>query len=221
MRQIVLDTETTGLFYYEGHRIVEVGCVEIIDRQITGNYFHSYVNPGRLLDETVKEIIGINDLFLLNKPFFSNVVEDFFNFIKNSDEIIIHNANFDINFINNELRLCNFRIQDIRKCFNIFDTLSFARKKHPGKKNSLSALCERYNIDYSSREKHGALIDSNLLAKVYLSMTGAQLKLSYNFHYDINVTKIIKNLNVDIVKANVQEISDHVSYLRYIKKDLK
>ena len=146
-RQIALDTETTGLLCYDGHRIMEIGCVEIIDRKITKNIFHSYLNPERRIDPEARDITGLNEIFLQTKPKFLSIVNDFFKFLENADEIIIHNANFDINFINNELKLVNFRVTDIRKYFDIFDTLSFARKKHPGKRNNLNALCSRYNID--------------------------------------------------------------------------
>ena len=171
MRQISLDIETTGLFYYQGHRIIELGCVEIINKKITNNIFHTYINPERQIDKDAKKITGLNEIFLKDKPLFKNIINDFLNFIKNADEIIIHNAPFDISFINNELKLINHNIKNIRSIFKIFDTLEFARKLHPGKKNNLDVLCERYNVNTEDRTVHGALLDANLLAQVYIEMT--------------------------------------------------
>ncbi|HFL8819476.1 MAG TPA: DNA polymerase III subunit epsilon [Candidatus Azoamicus sp. OHIO2] len=216
MRQIALDTETTGLLCYDGHRIIELGCVELIDRKITGKIFHSYLNPNRKIDPIAKDITGLNENFLQSKPEFSHIVNDFFDFIDKSDELIIHNAIFDINFINNELHLVNFKINDIRKHFKIFDTLTFSRKKHPGKKNNLDALCRRYNIDNRERSVHGALIDAELLAKVYLAMTSNQNELGYI--RDFNVTNIFCDLHVETLKANVQDVKKHVAFLRDIKQ---
>ncbi len=219
MRQIALDTETTGLLYYNGHRIIEIGCVEIIDRKITGNFFHTYLNPKRKIDSEAKDITGLNEIFLEDKPVFSDIVNNFFNFLKYSDEIIIHNANFDINFINNELRLSDFKIKDLKSYFNIFDSLSFARKKHPGKRNNLNALCQRYNIDNKIRGKHGALIDAKLLAQLYLNMTSDQFEIKYYVN-NLNVDSIILNFDLKILKANIQEIKEHVFYIRQIKENI-
>ncbi len=220
MRQIALDTETTGLLYYSGHRIIEIGCVEIIDRKLTGNIFHTYLNPQRALDSEAKYITGLDEFFLRTKPFFVDIIDDFYNFIEFSDELIIHNANFDVNFINNELKLSNFKIKDLRKNFNIIDTLNLARKKHPGKKNNLNALCTRYNIDNKRREKHDALTDALLLAKVYLEMTSNQLEIKY-YSNKINVNEIIANLSIGIFKADAQEIKRHITYIRSLRKNIR
>lgn len=220
MRQIALDTETTGILYYEGHKIIEIGCIEIIDRKITGNVFHSYLNPHRKIDEGAKIITGLTENFLKDKPIFLDIVDEFFKFINGADEIIIHNANFDVNFLNSEFKIANFKIVDFREYFKIFDTLSYARKKHPGKKNNLNSLCKRYNIDISYRKQHGALIDASLLAQVYLSMTSIQQEIDYRF-YNLDIKNILKDLNVEIVKANIQEVKNHILYLRNIKKNLK
>lgn len=217
MRQIVLDTETTGLLYYEGHRIIELACVEIIDRKITGNVFHTYLNPKRKLDRTAKDITGLNESFLKTKPVFSDISSDFFNFIGNADDLIMHNAAFDVNFINNELRLISSVVTDIKKCFRVFDTLDFARKKHPGQRNNLNALCKRYNVDNTQRETHGALLDADLLAKVYLAMTSTQGDFVYtsgDFDFDI----VICRLRVEILKANIQDLKKHASTLKEIKQ---
>lgn len=217
MRQIVLDTETTGLLYYEGHRIIEIACVEMIDRKITGKIFHTYLNPKRKLDASARDITGLNESFLQDKPIFLDILNDFLNFIANADEMIIHNAAFDVNFINNELRLVQATITDIRKYINIFDTLDFARKKHPGKRNNLNALCKRYNVDNTQRSTHGALVDADLLAKVYLSMTSSQ----YDFTYvpdNLNLDAIICNLHVVTLRANIQDLKRHINTLKEIKQ---
>lgn len=176
MRQIVLDTETTGLEPKEGHRIIEIGCVELVGRKLTGNTFHQYLQPGREIDPGAVEVHGITNEFLADKPLFEDVVDDFVNFIRGA-ELVIHNAPFDVGFINHELQLCGNtdRVPDI--C-GVLDTLVMARRMHPGQKNNLDALCKRYMIDNSSRDLHGALLDAEILADVYLAMTGGQVTLS-------------------------------------------
>jgi DNA polymerase III subunit epsilon len=175
MRQIVLDTETTGLEPERGHRIIEVGAVELVDRKLTGRHFGRYVNPQREIDDGALAVHGITAEFLADKPTFADIAEDFLNFVRDA-ELIIHNAAFDIAFIDHELgRLGEpTRIADI--CA-IVDTLSIARHRHPGQKNSLDALCRRYGVDNSQRELHGALLDAEILADVYLLMTGGQTAL--------------------------------------------
>lgn len=219
MRQISLDTETTGLFYYQGHRIIEIGCIEIIDRKITSNNFQAYINPERLIDKDAKKITGLTDLFLKDKPLFINVVESFLNFIENADELIMHNAPFDINFINNEFKIINHSIKNIKHNFKIFDTLQLARKLHPGKKNNLDALCLRYNIDLSGRKLHGALLDAELLAKVYLAMT--QDDENYENKKLKNIQDLTLNENIEILKANKQELNTHIAYIKNLQDQIK
>lgn len=177
-RQIVLDTETTGLNPEEGHRIIEIGCIELIDRQITDNRFHIYLNPEREIDEGALEVHGINNKFLADKPHFKDIAQDFLNFIKES-EVIIHNAPFDVGFLDHELTLIRENHKLLESFCTVVDTLTLARNKHPGQRNSLDALCKRYNIDNSHRELHGALLDAEILADVYLKMTGGQISLLF------------------------------------------
>lgn len=177
MRQIVLDTETTGLEPSQGHRIIEIGCVELVNRRLTGNHYHQYLQPDREIDQGAIDIHGITNEFLQDKPRFGDVVDDFLGFIKGA-ELIIHNAPFDVGFINHELAMLGKKHGRVEGICTILDTLLMARDKHPGQRNSLDALCKRYDIDNSQREKHGALLDSEILADVYLAMTGGQVGLS-------------------------------------------
>ena len=175
MRQIVLDTETTGIGSESGHRIIEIGCVELFDRELTGSHFHYYLNPQRAVDEGAFRVHGLSNEFLSDKPLFSEIANEFMEFVDGA-ELIIHNAPFDLGFLNAELKRIKWKntIQDI--C-SIFDTLVVARQKHPGQKNNLDALCKRYDIDNSNRQYHGALLDAEILAAVYLAMTGGQRSL--------------------------------------------
>lgn len=175
MRQIVLDTETTGLEPSEGHRIIEIGCVELFNRRPTGNHFHRYINPDRVVDAGAIEVHGITNEFLADKPPFAEIADDFFAFIDGA-QLVIHNAAFDVGFINHEFTLLN-RFGRVEQYCSILDTLLMARKLHPGQKNNLDALCRRYDIDNSHREFHGALLDAQILADVYLAMTGGQTAL--------------------------------------------
>lgn len=175
MRQIVLDTETTGLEPSEGHRIIEIGCVELFNRRPTGNHFHRYINPDRVVDAGAIEVHGITNEFLADKPPFAAIADDFFAFIDGA-QLVIHNAAFDVGFINHEFTLLN-RFGRVEQYCSILDTLLMARKLHPGQKNNLDALCRRYDIDNSHREFHGALLDAQILADVYLAMTGGQTAL--------------------------------------------
>lgn len=177
MRQIVLDTETTGLEPTQGHRIIEIGCVEMVNRRLTGNTYHQYLQPDRDVDEAALEVHGISNAFLADKPRFGDVVEEFLGFVGDS-ELIIHNAPFDIGFINHELRLMGAPVADMAQQCQVTDTLAMARAMHPGQRNSLDALCRRYGIDNSQRDLHGALLDAEILADVYLAMTGGQATLS-------------------------------------------
>ncbi|MEJ2576808.1 MAG: DNA polymerase III subunit epsilon [Gammaproteobacteria bacterium] len=176
MRQIVLDTETTGLEPEQGHRIIEIGCVELVERRPTGRNFHQYLQPDRLIDAAAVEVHGITNEFLQDKPRFADVVSDLIDYLEGA-ELIIHNAPFDVGFLNAELaRLAGYASLDAY-C-SVLDTLAMARELHPGQRNSLDALCSRYSVNNQHREKHGALLDAEILADVYLAMTGGQASLS-------------------------------------------
>lgn len=177
MRQIVLDTETTGLEPAEGHRIIEIGCVELLDRRLTGNTYHQYLQPDREIDAGAIEVHGITNEQLLDKPRFTDVAGEFLDFIRGA-ELVIHNAPFDVGFINHELRLLGESADSVERHCGVLDTLVLARRMHPGQRNSLDALCRRYGIDNSQRDLHGALLDAEILADVYLAMTGGQVSLS-------------------------------------------
>lgn len=224
MRQIILDTETTGIDPKQGHRIIEIGCVEMVDRKLTKNHFHVYINPDRQVEEEAFQVHGISDEFLADKPRFHQVAQDFLNYIQGA-ELVIHNAPFDVGFIDHEFaKLGNFpKVSDI--C-SVFDTLAFARSKHPGAKNNLDALCRRYGIDNSHRELHGALLDSEILADVYLLMTGGQTSLGLGDEDDDmmgGAALTIKRLSPDrpmlkVLKANDAELELHNERLDLIEK---
>jgi len=177
LRQIVLDTETTGLDWGHGHRVIEIGCVELINRRRTDNSFHCYLNPERDIDEGAVEVHGLTQEKLANEPLFKDVVNDLLHYLGDA-ELVIHNAPFDVGFLDNELRLIGREERQLSKDNPVLDTLVLARQMNPGQRNSLDALCKRYGIDNSSRNLHGALLDAELLADVYLMMTGGQTKLS-------------------------------------------
>ncbi len=177
MRQVVLDTETTGLEPEQGHRIIEIGCVEIVNRRRTGQTFHRYVNPERDIDEAAMDIHGLSSDFLSDKPFFVDVAADFIEFVREA-ELVIHNAPFDVGFLNMELARVGDVLGPVESYCSILDTLALAREMHPGQRNNLDALCQRYEIDNSKRELHGAMLDASLLTGVYLAMTGGQADLS-------------------------------------------
>ena len=177
MRQIVLDTETTGLDPKEGHRIIEIGCVEMIERRLTGNNFHQYLQPEREIDAAAIEVHGITNEFLADKPRFQDVARDFIDYVRGA-ELIIHNAPFDVGFLDHELVRMSGTNPVIGELCAVTDTLVMAKKMYPGQRNSLDALCKRYDIDNSHRELHGALLDAEILADVYLMMTGGQASLS-------------------------------------------
>lgn len=226
MRQIVLDTETTGLRIEDGHRIIEIGCIELINRRITSNHFHYYINPQREIDAGAVAVHGITNDFLSDKPLFADILEDFILFIDGA-ELIIHNAAFDLSFLNNELLLANTEWKAISDHCTVLDTLPMARKLHPGQRNSLDAICKRYGIDNSKRELHGALLDANLLARAYLAMTGGQGSFfdaagyaevtdsTYSEHVTVGTSQ---RHQLIVLKANEDEISEHNKYLDYIKK---
>ena len=176
MRQIILDTETTGLSPSQGHRIIEIGCLEMVNRRLTGREFHRFLNPERDIDEGAEAVHGISREQLETEPRFREIVDDFLAFVKDA-ELVIHNADFDVGFLEHELRLMNHAQPRITDHCAVLDTLALAREIHPGQRNSLDALCKRYEVDASRRDVHGALIDSELLARVYLAMTGGQSSL--------------------------------------------
>jgi len=177
MRQIVLDTETTGLEPEAGHRIIEIGCIELVNRRVTQNSFHRYINPERAVDKGAQEVHGIDDDFLVSKPLFAEIANDFLEFVDGA-QLVIHNADFDVSFINHEFARIENLPADIRERCEILDTLAAARRLHPGQRNNLDALAKRYEVDISKRELHGALLDAQILADVYLAMTGGQASLS-------------------------------------------
>ena len=226
IRQVVLDTETTGLSTTDDHRIIEIGCVELINRRLTGETFHQYINPERKIDAGAMEVHGISNESLLDKPTFAEIVDDFMRFIDGA-ELIIHNAAFDVGFLNHELAKIAAESRRIADVSTVLDTLKLARDKHPGQKNNLDALCRRYEVDNSNRELHGALLDSEILADVYLAMTGGQVSLSLA-HEESPPTgagtvesKRIKQKNrgpLRVIKASDEELQAHEQKLQKIDK---
>ncbi|HYQ72658.1 MAG TPA: DNA polymerase III subunit epsilon [Gammaproteobacteria bacterium] len=184
MRQIVLDTETTGLEPADGHRIIEIGCVELLERRLTGNTYHQYIQPDRQIDAGAIEVHGITNESLADKPRFADIVDEFLDFVRGA-ELIIHNAPFDVGFLDHEFRLLKTSPGTVADHCTVLDTLALARRLHPGQRNNLDALCRRYEIDNSQRELHGALLDAEILADVYLVMTGGQVSLSLDSHSDM------------------------------------
>ena len=223
MRQVVLDTETTGIGHEYGHRIIEIGCIELIDRKLTGQHFHTYLNPEREVDEGAFRVHGISSEFLKDKPLFKTIVHDFWQFIDGA-ELIIHNAPFDVGFLNAELKKVSWP-KTLQAHASIFDTLVLAREKHPGQRNSLDALCKRYDIDNSNRQLHGALLDAEILASVYLAMTGGQTNL---FHTDeLSATHAKSNdtiaqtpltSNAPVIVANEEELAKHNEFIQLLVK---
>src|SRR5579862_8375553 len=176
MRQIVLDTETTGLEVEQQHRVIEIGCVELVNRRLTGRTYHQYLNPERDIDEGAQQVHGLSRETLTKQPRFGEVHAEFLEFIRDA-ELIIHNAPFDVAFLNAELARLDGGAPGIAERCKVLDTLALARQMHPGQRNSLDALCKRYSVDNSRRDYHGALLDARLLAEVYLAMTGGQATL--------------------------------------------
>ncbi len=223
MRQVVLDTETTGLDPKSGHRIIEIGCVELFNRQITGQTFHVYLQPDRQVDPEAMKVHGITDEFLLEKPRFIEIVDQFLTFIGTA-ELIIHNAPFDVGFLNSELKLWKADQTPIDKTCSILDTLVLARKRYPSQKNNLDALCKRFNIDNTQRQLHGALLDAQILAEVYLAMTGGQevlLAQSENAQHIKNteIRRVDKNRSrLPIIMPTLEELSAHEQRLTVIDK---
>ncbi len=228
MRQIVLDTETTGLYPNKGHRITEIGCVELINRRVTGNEFQCYINPERELEKISIEITGLTNEFLSDKPLFGDIVDDFIEFIADS-EIIIHNAPFDLGFLRSEFDKLKLSFNElILSSCTIVDTLKLARAMHPGQKNSLDALVNRYQVGKLERVKHGALLDSQILAEVYLALTGGQCKLfeskdkantnKSNFNNQNQGNSLFKT---PVTPASREEVENHDSFLEFIQESNK
>ena len=223
MRQIILDTETTGLSVEAGHRIIEIGAVEIVDRRITGNNYQTYLNPKRSIDPGSIAVHGITNDDVADKPEFKEVMQEFLSFIQDT-ELLIHNAPFDTAFINHEFSLAGYE-KKIEDLCEIKDTLLIARKTHPGKRNSLDALCARYNVDKSSRELHGALIDAKLLGQVYLLMTGGQVGF-FGDDQNLNEQQINHSLDIDYSERKImtveltnEDLEEHQQYLEDLLAD--
>jgi len=223
-RQIVLDTETTGLEPSQGHRIIEIGCVELINRRQTSNYWHHYINPEREVDAGAYNVHGISNEFLQDKPHFAELADSFLAYIEGA-ELIIHNAPFDIGFLNRELSLLEQPGPPVQEICRILDTLVMARQKHPGQKNNLDALCKRYEIDNSARTLHGALLDSEILAEVYLLMTGGQTALSLDTEEVVQEQDHLPSHPVtvdqqDLLLWQVGETDQkkHIEYLQLLEK---
>jgi len=222
VRQVVLDTETTGLNPREGHKIIEIGCVELINRRVTKNTFHVYINPDRDIDQGAIEVHGISNEFLQDKPRFRDIVDDYLAFTEGA-ELIIHNAPFDVGFLNHELAQLKGNKTTVEEHSTVFDTLPFARKKYPGARASLDALCKRFGIDNSHRELHGALLDAEILADVYLAMTGGQYSLMDFDDGEKAKKQGIVRLSADRARIKVlacteQEQEAHVKSLEAIEK---
>lgn len=222
-RQVVLDTETTGLDADQGHRIIEIGCVELINRRLTRAVFHQYLNPDRDIEEGAFAVHGITSSFLQDKPRFADVVRDFLSFVKDA-ELIIHNAEFDTGFINFELSKIGEEMGRIEEYCTVRDTLQLARQAHPGQRNDLDALCRRYEIDNSNRELHGALLDAEILADVYLAMTGGQTALlleevSNRQDGSRKLRSTHDRGQLKVIKASKEELAAHESWLQRLDRE--
>jgi len=232
MRQVVLDTETTGLSTAQGHRIIEIGCLELVNRRLTGRDFHRFLNPERDIDEGAERVHGISRADLETEPRFDEIVDDFLAFIKDA-ELIIHNATFDVGFLEHELKLMKHKQPMIENHATVLDTLTMAREMHPGQRNSLDALCKRYEVDATKRDVHGALIDSELLANVYLAMTGGQTAMLLDDDAATFVGAVPDRDSVDgglsrsgtaptvdllVIKASEEESAAHDALLEKIRK---
>ena len=226
-RQIVLDTETTGLDPKQGHKIIEIGCVEMINRRLTGNNYHQYLQPDREIDQGAQAVHGISNEFLADKPRFVDVIKDFIEYIEGA-ELIIHNAPFDVGFLDHELKLVGAEYGRVATYSSVIDTLVMARKMRPGKKNNLDVLCKEYEVSNAHRELHGALLDAELLAEVYLRMTGGQSALSLESE-EMSGSAIgnaaLKKLSADrrpiqIIQANDEELKAHQSIVEKMETGL-
>ena len=221
-RQIVLDTETTGLDPAQGHRIIEIGGIELVNRRLTDQRFHVYLQPDRDIDAAARGVHGISNEFLADKPRFADVAADFLAFVSDA-ELIIHNAPFDIGFLDQELRLWGGVQGSMADFCAILDTLQLARQLHPGQRNTLDALCKRYNIDNSQRSLHGALLDAEILAYVYLAMTGGQVALTLEANTRRGQRSQSASLAADrapltVIRATPEESAAHARYLEILDK---
>ena len=225
-RQIILDTETTGLDPKSGHRVIEIGCIELVNRKFTGEQYHIYLNPDRDSDEAALEVHGLTSEFLSDKPRFKDIYEEFLKFISGS-ELLIHNAEFDVNFLDHEIKLLSKKLPTVSDCVSkITDTLQIAREKHPGQRNSLDALVKRYDIGGYDRELHGALLDSQILGDVYLSMTGGQSDLDFSVSVTEQEVKengssnqLNSELNLKVIELTEEENKSHKEYLLRMKEE--
>ena len=227
MRQIVLDTETTGLEASQGHRVIEIGCVELVNRRLTGNHYHQYINPRRDIDQGAIEVHGITQDFLADKPEFEQVAEEFLAFVEGA-ELIIHNAPFDIGFLDAELQRLGGERRRMSEVCSVVDSLVMARSKHPGQRNSLDALCQRYEVDNSQRDLHGALLDAEILADVYLAMTGGQTALQLSESTgDSGGRPVVEKIRrlpenrrpLPVIAPSAQELAAHEAQLEAIAAD--
>lgn len=228
MRQIVIDTETTGMPVEDGHRIIEIGCVELINRKLTGRTLQYYINPEREVDAGALAVHGLSNEFLKDKPTFAEIVDPLLEFFADDAEFIIHNAAFDLAFLNAEIQRYKLLYPRLEKKFPVIDTLLLARQLHPGQKNNLDALCKRYDIDNNERQLHGALLDAMLLTRVYLAMTGGQIALwseSQNPAKKLEQTagetqtkSDLSHIKTPIIFATDEELKDHQAYLEKLKK---
>jgi DNA polymerase-3 subunit epsilon len=223
MRQIVLDTETTGLNPRTGDRVIEIGCVEIFNRKLTGNNFHRYINPERDSDEAALAVHGLTTEFLSDKPKFHEIAEELREFVKDA-EVIIHNAPFDLGFLNHEFERLGLP-PFVSHCSNVIDTLVHAKELHPGKRNSLDALCDRYGISNAHRKLHGALLDSELLADVYLAMTRGQNMLSMDVEIEAagggELLEAVPLGEIIVLSAAADELAEHDNVLAALDKGVK
>ncbi len=220
MRQIILDTETTGLNPEMGHRVIEIGALEVVNRRATGRTFHIYLNPDREVDAGAVEVHGLTNDFLADKPHFADIAAEFLNFVAEA-ELIIHNAPFDVGFLNAELRRID-KADDLKQhCHSVLDTLKLAKELHPGQKNNLDALCRRYEVDNSGRAYHGALLDAQLLAEVYLAMTRGQDSLAIESVLTPPPQSSRPGVlsGIRVVRANADELMEHAVYLEEMAKD--
>ena len=228
MRQIVLDTETTGLSTAQGHRIIEIGCLELVNRRLTGREWHRFLNPDRDIDEGAERVHGISRADLETEPRFHEIVDEFLEFIAGA-ELVIHNAEFDVGFLDYELQLMKHPQPMIAEHAQILDTLTLARRLHPGQRNSLDALCKRYEVDASKRDVHGALIDSELLARVYLAMTGGETALSLDEESGRSRDKAATSTSTDVegraaglelvvIRASDEEAARHEALLEKLRE---
>ncbi|HEX5305713.1 MAG TPA: DNA polymerase III subunit epsilon [Dyella sp.] len=223
MRQVVLDTETTGLEVRQGHRLIEIACIEMVERRLTGRRYQTYLNPDRRIDEGARQVTGIEDEFLLDKPRFPDVAEEFLAFIDGA-ELIIHNAAFDLGFLNAELARLPAARGTIQERCSVLDTLTMARERYPGQRNSLDALCKRLGVDNSARELHGGLIDCQLLADVYIAMTSGQVALDLGFDKPGEEAREAVILPVEllrrprVLRADADELAAHEQRLDALDK---